>query len=108
MSINGENPKDPLKKTGPEYQQQLFKQMCSLAAGFAVEDIIGASINLFVNGVRQGYADKRQAEARYVELTGRYRQTLLDHYDSVTGKRRSIFPFDQVLYPAHFTDKDGF
>ena len=38
-------------------------------------------------------------------LFGRGKTILLDHYDAVTGRRRSVFPFtQQVKMPLHWED----
>ena len=61
------------------------------------------AINLLVNSIRQCTARRKDAEAILDELHGRTKSTLLDmHYDPVTGLRRSVFPFTQVVQmPFH-------
>lgn len=100
------NNKDPLRKSGPDQQLELFRKFAAVAHGFGVDDVLGAAINMLVNGTRQAHADRSHAEAAFNERVGKAKQMLLDHYDSVTGKRRNIFPFTQHIHAAHFTDKD--
>lgn len=102
----GHNAKDPLTKTGPEAQMELTKRFGQIATGFPNEAVIGAAINVFVNALRQTYPAASAAEARYNELAGKFKTILLSHYDSVTGRRRSIFPFHQTISPLHFVDND--
>lgn len=90
------NAKDPLKKSIPA-TQELFKQMGALSSGFPVDAVIEASANLLINCIRQTYAQGPMAQQRMDELTTRMRGILNDHYDPVTGKRRNIFPYTQVI-----------
>lgn len=102
------NPKDPLRKSGPDQALQLFRALSLTAHGFVAEDVANAAANILINAIRHSHANRADAEARFNELFGRTKSTLLDHYDSVTGKRKSVFPFHQVVRPAFFKDKDGF
>lgn len=102
----GHNPKDPLIKTGPEAQMELTKLFGKAGTGFPNEVVLGAAINVFVNALRQTYPRASEAEARYNELVGRFKTVLLSHYDSVTGKRRSVFPFHQTISPSLHVDED--
>jgi hypothetical protein len=58
--------------------------------------------------IRQTYASRREAEARIDELFGRSKQLVLDHYDTVTGRRHSLVPFPQVIQVPHIVEKDRF
>lgn len=102
----GDNPKDPMKRVGPEAQMELTRIIGRAATGFPNEAVIGAAVNVLVNSIRQTYPNGRDAEARYNELVGRFRSILLSHYDGVTGRRRSIFPFHQTISPDLVVDKD--
>lgn len=102
----GDNRKDPLKKVGPEAQMELTRLFGQVASGFPNEAVLGAAINVFVNSLRQTYPNVRDVEARYNELVGRFRSILLSHYDGVTGRRRSIFPFHQNISPDLVVDQD--
>ena len=64
----GDNPKDPLKKTGPEAEQELLRRFGQMSSGFPNDVVIGAAINLLVNAVRQTYPTQQAASSRYDEL----------------------------------------
>src|SRR5688572_2958918 len=102
------NLKDPLRKTGPEKEVELFRALSKVSTGFAQDEVINAVLNVLVNALRQGYASRRDAEARFDELMGRTKSVLLGHYDSVSGRRKGVFAFDQVIAPLFFKDKDTF
>lgn len=106
MSDPLRNPNDPLRKSGPDQALELFRAFSQVANGFSTEDAVAASVNMLINAVRQAHANRGEAEARFNELFGRSKDVLLGHYDSVTGKRRNIFPFNQVIHMAHFNDRD--
>lgn len=90
----------------PEQERALFEMFKQASAGKNVDAVIGAAINLLVNVLRQMEPTRKEAEARYDMLFGRGKTLLLDrHYDSVTGKRKTIFPFTQtVKMPYHHED----
>lgn len=101
------NEKDPLHKAGPNYQKELFRQFSQLANGFSAEDVIGATMNMLVNCVRQTNSTRASAESRWNDWTERFKEILLSrHYDSVTGKRRNVFPFEQFVKMDHFDARD--
>lgn len=99
------NGKDPLLN-GPELQKQLLDALVAQCGGKPNDVVLGAALNLLVNVLRQTYPLQRQVEARYDDLVGRTKTVLLSHYDGVTGKRRSVFPFTQVIEMGHHIDKD--
>jgi hypothetical protein len=84
----------------------LFDLFTGAASGKNLDAVLGAAVNLIINAVRQTYAKRSDAEARFDELFGRAKQILLaNHYDSVTGMRRSVFPHTQVVrMPFHLED----
>lgn len=88
--------KDPLYIATPNRQKELFDLMSKTAHGFTAEDVIGAAANLLINAIRQTQPTRRQAEVRFDELFGRSKQVLVDHYDTL-GRKRGIFPYDQVI-----------
>lgn len=90
------NPKDPLHQTGPEAEKELFKRYAQLSDGFPNEAVLGAALNIIINGVRQGHSSWMGAERQFDEIFGRTKTILRDHYDA-NGKRRNLFPFDQVI-----------
>jgi hypothetical protein len=97
---------DPLKGL-PEQERALFEAFKRAAAGKNVDCVIGASINLLVNVLRQMEPTKKEAEARFDMLFGKAKTLLLDrHYDSVTGKRKTIFPFTQQIRAAYHEEDD--
>jgi len=100
------NGKDPLHRAGPEYQKELFRQFSQLANGFSTEDVVGATMNMLVNCVRQSNSTQRGAESRWDDWTGRFKSVLMSHYDSVTGRRRNVFPFEQFITMDHFDARD--
>lgn len=99
------NPKDPLLKSGPDQQRELFNTFCKVSHGFSAEDVTGAAINLLINGVRQAHATREKAMAALDEKAAKAKELLAAHYDS-TGRKNGIFPFHQIIHAAHFTNKD--
>ena len=93
--------KDPTLD-GPPSEQALFDAMAKVASGFSTEAVLGASINMMVNAVRQVYAKRSDAEYRMRELFGKNMELLMLHYDPATGRRRSVIPFSQVIAPKRF------
>jgi hypothetical protein len=103
------NPKDPMLTSGPEAERKLFEQLGRVCNDFPREVVAGAASNLIINAIRQNFATRETAEKAFDELFGRTKSLLLDqHYDSVTGKRRNIFPFTQHIEIPLTIDKDGF
>lgn len=101
------NPKDPLRK-GPEPSQALFDKFGKVASGFSHEAVMDAAANLILNAIRQQCPTKAQAERVFDEMFGRSKTALIDkHYDHA-GKRRSVFPFNQVIDMAPFVEPDKF
>ena len=100
-------PTDPFQGL-PEQERRLFDAFKQLAAGKNVDAVVGASINMLINVLRQMEPTRREAEARWDMLMGRGKTLLIDnHYDSVTGKRRNIFPHTQVItMPLHHVDDE--
>jgi len=95
------NPKDPLSKEdiAPSNGRELFTQLSQVAHGFSAADVQSAAVNLLVNVVRQNHDTRYAAERAFDEIVGGAKNLLLEkHYDMV-GKRRNIFPFDQVIVP---------
>lgn len=100
------NPNDPLLKSGPQKQRQLFERYANASEGFPAQEVVGAAVNLLINAIRQSCATRKHAEQVWDDYFGKGKNLLLDHYDSVTGKRRNIFPFTQHINTAHVLDKD--
>lgn len=100
------NPQDPFHKSGPEQQKELFENFCKAANGRSTEVALGAAVNVIVNAIRQTCPTRALAEQRYDEIFGQNKSLLFQHYDSVTGRRRSIFPFTQVIEMPLHKEKD--
>ena len=92
---------DPLEVRGAE--RALFEQVWRMMLGQERSTVCEIGLNLIVNVIRQSVGKRRDAEALFDELFGRAKSKLLDeHYDPVTGLRRSVFPFTQVIQaPFH-------
>ena len=106
MPLN--NPKDPMLKSGPEIERALFDAITKLASGYDHAVVVGATVNLLVNAIRQNCATRGEAERMFDELFGRSKNLLLEkHYDPVSLKRRNIFPYTQHINAelVHWNDK---
>ena len=99
------NPKDPIHKSGPNAGLELFRRMSKAATDFPHDAVIDAACNLLINAIRQGNPDWRRAEAAFNEMFGRSKQLLKDHYDAA-GRKKGVFPFDQVIMPSLHIDRD--
>lgn len=87
---------DPLHSKGPD--QQLFEAVTRQCEGMPIDVVWNLAINLIANSIRQTTAHRREAEARIDQLFAHAKTMLLDvHYDSVTGLRRGVIPYTQVL-----------
>jgi len=100
-------PSDPLKNLQGQ-EKMLFDLFTQAASAKNLDAVMGAAINVIVNAIRQTHAKRSDAESKIDELFGRAKQMLLaNHYDSVTGLRRNVFPHTQVItMPMHFEDAD--
>jgi hypothetical protein len=97
---------DPLKSTDSR-EHQLFEQVTALLNGLPSEMVRVIAINVLVNAIRQSVPYRNDAEELFNELTGRAKALLLDkHYDLVTGRRRSVFPFTQVIEAPFHVEQD--
>ncbi len=88
---------DPLRINVPDAARELFTRYGRVSEGFSMPVVLDAAANLVVNAIRQQCATRQDAERLLNELYGRSMKVLLEHYDSVTGKRRNIFPHDQHI-----------
>ena len=92
------NPKDPLRHYDVG-ERELFRQLVAvcLRGGATRECVNVAAVNLIINSLRQEYGSKEEASRAFDELFASGKKVLLDnHYDS-TGRKRGIFPYDQVI-----------
>lgn len=96
--------KDPLQSEGPE--QELFNAITQLCSDRPSEHVCSVVCNVLVHAIRQKTPYRKDAEAAIDDWFGRAKTLLLDqHYDAVTGQRRSVFPFTQVIQaPFHVED----
>lgn len=101
------NPLDPLIKSGPDQQYELFRRFSTAAAGFSTAEVIGAATNLVINALRQAHATRDPAEHAYDEHAARAKGLLLNHYDTA-GRKKGIFPYDQEIVMPHLVAKDRF
>jgi hypothetical protein len=98
---------DPLKHL-PRQERVLFDMITHASTGMPVEVVMGAAINMLINAIRQNYVVMKDAEEKFNELFGRGKQMLLaNHYDSTTGRRRTVIPHTQVLRMPYVMDPDA-
>lgn len=95
------NDKDPLLHSGPFSQRELLERFAFVADGFPTDIVISAAANILINGIRQAHPTRQGAESYFDSLFGQLKQLLVDHYDSL-GRKRGIFPYDQILEAHHF------
>jgi hypothetical protein len=97
---------DPLQHL-PGQEKVLFERFTTFSKGMPLESVMGAAVNVLINAIRQNYALRAAAEQKIDELFGRAKQLLLaNHYDTVTGRRRSVIPHDQILHMPYVMDPD--
>lgn len=105
----GVNPKDPLIKTTDDAAKELMRNFGQLCNGFPNEAVLRAAVNFLGNVVRNQCKTRKQAESLWDEKTGIMKQVLLEHYDSVTGKRREAnFPTTQNVIVPFMHEMDSF
>ena len=100
MGLNG------YQKSGPDQQRELFDKFRACANGHSTEDVIGAALNIMVNGMLQAHATSQTALESCEAMTAKMKTLLLAHYDAVTNKRRSTVPIEQVIHMPLFVDRD--
>lgn len=102
------NPKDPLRDAGPPNDAELFRRFSEMSAGFPVDVVLRAAMNVVLNALRQAHSRRASAEKSFDELVGRSKHVLLEmHYDGM-GNRRNIFPYDQKIELGDFFNKQKF
>lgn len=102
--LTQENSQDPLKRVETA-QRALFEAYAKVSSGFSNEHVVGAALNLLVNALRQSHTKRIPAINRVDELAAEAKRILDSHYDSVSGERRNIFPFEQVVQMPHIDFK---
>jgi hypothetical protein len=100
--------KDPLQLEGEA--QALFVETIRRCQGLPNDLVYNIAINILVNAIRMTVSERSKAEQLIDDLYGRTKTLLLDfHYDPVTGKRRTLFPFTQrVEAPFHQSESKIF
>lgn len=101
------NPRDPLHKSASLVGLDLFREMGRIASGKPADEVISAACNLLINALRQAHPDWMRAEKSFDEAFGRTKQLLKDHYDN-NGRKKGIFPFDQVVSAPLHVDIEKF
>lgn len=91
------NPKDPLHHATQPAARELFKQIGALCNGFSNDQVLDAALNLAINALRQTHGTWPKSEAAFNEFFGRAKQNLREQYDSVTGRKKGIYPYDQSI-----------
>ena len=85
----------------------LFDAFAMASTGKNADAVMGAAINIIMNAIRQNYPTREGAEQKIDELFGRGKTLLLaNHYDSVTGRRRSVIPHTQIVRMAYHMEDD--
>ena len=97
---------DPLRNLQGQ-EEMLFRIFSQASVGKNADAVMGAAINVLINAIRQNYPTRDGAEHKISELFGRAAQMLLaNHYDSVTGRRRTVIPHTQIVRMAYHIDED--
>jgi hypothetical protein len=94
--------KDPLQQIDGA---ALFAEITKLCDGAPLKTVSDIAVSLLVHVIRSGTPLRKDAEACFDEIIGRAKTILLDHYDSVTGHRRTIFPYTQVVQAELHVEK---
>jgi hypothetical protein len=97
---------DPLKNL-PQNEKLLFDVITRASIGMPLDAVMGAAVNVLINAIRQNYPLRKDAEQKFDELFGRGKQMLLaNHYDAVTGRRRTVIPHTQVVRMAYHMEDE--
>ena len=98
--------RDPLMSDNPTEREQ-FERIAHQLTGMPLELARKIAVNLLVNVIRQSVPERKDAEAMINEMFARAKTLLLEqHYDSVTGRRRTVFPFTQVIEAPFHVEED--
>ena len=99
------NPSDPIFGTAPDVALELFRAVGKILDRKPLEMCANVACNLLINAIRQNATTWRDAELMFDEAFGRSKQLLKNHYDT-HGRKKGIFPYDQVMMPDFFIDPD--
>lgn len=108
MAFQFNNPNDPIGLRTTDKEKEVFLAFTRLCEtnGLSHDEVVSIATNVVVNAIRQSWDSRVGA----FEASGRVTTAMCDlldkHYDSVTNKRRNIFPFEQRVQVSHFVDKD--
>lgn len=89
-------------------EKTLTHEIGRVCNGHSKNDVLWACITIIMNCVRQNYGRRAEAEAKMNEIFGVAMNSLMEHYDPVTGKRRSVVPFDQTISPSLVVSEASF
>src|SRR5215467_1675347 len=70
-----------------------------------IHEVYMLAVNLIVHGIRMTTPQRREAEFVVDDLLRRAKNLTLEHYDSVTGKRRVLFPYSQMIKAPFFVNE---
>lgn len=96
------NSKDPLGKVSPTNEREALVEIAGILerAGANVGFVNNVAANLIVNGFRQAYPTRAEAERAFDELAAKTKSILMDQY-TTEGRRRGVFAYDQVIQVPH-------
>jgi len=95
------NPSDPLHKANNEAGVELFRKLAEVCDEAPTDVVIIGAINLLLNAIRGAHSSRTSAERAFDEYAAKAKAVLLDqHYDQL-GRRRNVFPHDQVIEVPH-------
>jgi hypothetical protein len=81
----------------------------SMEGKIPIQDVYTLAVNLIVHGIRMTTPYRGQAEFVVDDLFRRAKNLTLEHYDSVTGKRKVLFPYSQMIKaPFHVNESQIF
>jgi len=74
-----------------------------------IDQVYTLAVNLIVHGIRMTTPSRAGAEFVVDDLFRRAKNLTLGHYDSVTGKRKVLFPYSQMIKaPFHVNESQIF
>lgn len=87
---------------------ELTEAISRLCDNRGSDEVIEACFNILANALYQTYPRRADAEERIRVLFHWTAETVLGKYDSVTGRRREVIPFDQVITPQLVESRASF
>ena len=88
---------DPLKQQRSDYGPQVFAEVVKVIDGCTYQTVVDVASGLILNALRQAYPTRREAEASFDAIAAKAKGLLDEHYDKVSGKRKSIFAHPQFV-----------